>query len=139
MSRLANRIALLIRRRSTLYTAVAALLCGALFLWYVRRTSDGITPPAQVTDLDSFLLHMPSPEQGYELSVGGVSFIELVGPMPPMSSLPSGPPAYVFDGSEQLVDWTADEGDDPRFVSRWHVANRRALDIDEFSELLGKK
>jgi len=34
-------------------------------------------------------------------------------------ALPSGPPAYVFNGQQILVDWSHDTGDDSRFVKKW--------------------
>jgi hypothetical protein len=32
---------------------------------------------------------------------------------------PSGPPAYLFDGSGRLVDWTPDVGDGAAFRQTW--------------------
>jgi hypothetical protein len=35
-------------------------------------------------------------------------------------TLRSGPAQYVFDENGNLIDWTWDSGDDPRFVKKWY-------------------
>lgn len=114
---------------SVIVAAIA--LGGALFIRGVSR----LRPPEYVTDLDSFLLHMPRPERCYELSTDDARFIELVGSLNAYL-LPSGPPAYVFDESRQLVAWTTDQGDEPSFVSHWHSMRRRELSQEEMDALL---
>ncbi len=105
--------------------------------WTVFRSR--ATPPEQVSDLSSFLLHMPRPSAAFELIDGERRFIELFGePVAERSRLvlPSGPPAYVFDESLQLVDWTADQGDDSGYQDQWYGMTRRLLGEDEAESLL---
>ena len=115
---------------------MAILLGGALYVWHLRATHERLAPPEGAKELHAFLLQMPRPDRAYELRVGDARYVELVGPLPPTFTLPSGPPAYVFDESRQLVDWTADQGDDPGFTSRWHASGRRELTTIEMTELL---
>src|SRR5207302_9745591 len=42
-----------------------------------------------------------------------------VGSICVFAALPSGPPAYIFDGNGHLVEWTPDSGDDSQFQRRW--------------------
>jgi len=44
--------------------------------------------------------------------------------------LPSGSSAYVFAQSGQLVDWSADIGDDSKFDERWQA--QHSLQVGKF-------
>lgn len=63
--------------------------------------------------------------------------IQLV-PMP-KPVLPSGHPVYVFDRNGQLVDWTDDEFENPRFEDAWFEQTRAATNLKhDCNEVLEK-
>ena len=116
------------------------LILAAAMVWFVMDGWVGPrvdpSPPPEVHDIDSFLARMARPRSAYELESGESRFIEFLGPTPE-TGLPSGPPAYVFDESRRLVDWSPDTGEDPDFEQQWHVdTERRALSPEELRERL---
>jgi hypothetical protein len=119
--------------------AISLLLVLALLVVLSDlRAYDEVAPLARVTDARSLLLEMPRPEAVYELHLGDSRFTEFVGPLPSaFLALPSGPPAYVFDESDHLVDWSCDTGDAPEFTRQWHTnAERRRLGEAESRRLI---
>jgi hypothetical protein len=131
-----------VRRKTTrdlllLFGVVIALF--AVYAAYNARVGMRLEPPATVTDMRSFLKVMPEPGRVYVHSIEDVECMIFEGPIP--SSFlytPSGPPAYVFDSSGKLVDWTTDRGDDPRFQATWLLSprSRRELSDAEVQNLL---
>jgi hypothetical protein len=115
---------------------LAFLALAAGYLWYVAAAAKDAAPAPGVENIGSYLAIMPAPERAFQLVTGSSEFIEFHGPLQPKAALPSGPPAYVFDETGSLVDWTSDLGDDPRFRERWHTGTRRELDPQEFHELI---
>ena len=57
--------------------------------------------------LDRFTIHKQA--QTYTLGMGPML----------MWAMPEGPPAYVFDASGSLIEFTSDLGDDQAFVEEW--------------------
>jgi hypothetical protein len=74
-------------------------------------------PPADVRDLNSFLKWRTDAEPFRTTNVAGNE--HLVATAKPVGLMPSGPPAYVFDPWGNLVDWSADTGDDRQFGVKW--------------------
>ena len=102
-------------------TAILILLGLAAIGWFSLAAVEArrLRPPTSARTLPSFLSVMPRPER-FEIHVAGDRrYLLVVGRLPALLTLPSGPPVYVFDTSGKLLDWTADSGDDPRFVERW--------------------
>ena len=48
-----------------------------------------------------------------------------------MWTIPSGPPAYLFDGSGALVDYTLDVGDSTKFQKEYEVYSGKSISIDQ--------
>lgn len=47
-------------------------------------------------------------------------------------SLPSGPPAYIFNEPGTLVDWTGDFGEATRFLEKWtNLSEAKEVSIEE--------
>lgn len=107
--------------RWRLFTMIAAI-AGALVLLVLagftsieKRLRTRATPPAQVTTLANWMKWQATAEDFYL----GPSETHLTALGRSATLLPSGPSAYVFDASGQLVDWTADIGDDLTFGTKW--------------------
>ena len=58
---------------------------------------------------------------------------------PLMWTLPSGPPAYLFDEFGQLVDFTDDVGDSTEFQEDYKVFSGTEVDIETIEELFLKR
>ena len=76
-----------------------------------------VQPCAQT--LREHLAMMPVPVDFRHIDRGGLEYLAVHGPMPPIAALASGNPIYVFDRSGALVDWTPDAGDDEDFHRDW--------------------
>lgn len=94
---------------------------------YEVREMRRSTPPSDMKTLDAFFDWQPGPHSGIMRTKDGAEHLVIFGPLAGFA--PSGPPAYAFDRTGQLVDWTPDCGDSPRFEDRWHVAGAR-VEID---------
>ena len=90
-----------------------------------------VAPPEHVRTLRDFLAEMPAPAQAEIFDRGDKEYLRLTGPVDlwAMLAVKSGPPAYVFDGSAKLADWTADVGDDGAFNERWEGFKVRSIDM----------
>ena len=75
-----------------------------------------LLPPAELT-LDTFFDWLPATRWAAVKESGGAEYMILIGPT--SGFLRSGPSAYVFDKTGQLVDWETDVGDSVRFKRRW--------------------
>jgi hypothetical protein len=100
---------------------IGALLLAGLVTYLVvewrliRRTN----PPQGVTDIHTFMKWRPETQQFVILQTINGEYLMANGEM--RGTLPSGPSAYVFDRSGQLVDWSPDIGDAPAFDQRWQA------------------
>lgn len=115
------------------------VLSGVVFFWRLEIALGRMRPPEDVVDLDTFLEEMPAPSRGFVMRIAGEEYVELEGPMMSHHLMPSGPPAYVFDSSLRLVDWSSDIGDDPKFVSEWRNGYRRVLGPEELTLLVNRR
>lgn len=97
---------------------------------------DRSEPPPGVRTLDAFLTEMDRPEHAYELTLSGSTYTELIAGKP-LWTLASGPPAYVFDASGELVDHTLDDGDDHAYDLEWRRGSRRLMTPEQTERLLG--
>ncbi len=116
------------------HTAILMLLALAAIVWFSLAAVEArrLRPPTSARTLPSFLSVMPRPERFEIRDVGDRQYLLVVGRLPATVTLPSGPPEYVFDSSGNLLDWTADSGDDPRFVERRgsHSRGRRISEAE---------
>jgi len=119
---------------------VAALaLCLLVAAVYTeKKNADKLSPPVGVTNLVAFLEARPQPTKIRKFVQNGKVHVEVIGkPIISPLSLPSGPPAYVFDDTGALVDWTSDRGDTPRFVKKWgSFSNATFISVDEAKALV---
>lgn len=114
---------------------IGALIIGLLAAWIYEenRRADAVRLPEGGTDLITFLEARPEPSRIRKFVHNEKVHIEVLG-KPVMSplSVPSGPPAYVFDETGALVDWTGDRGDDSAFMRKWgSLSNATFISVDE--------
>lgn len=79
-----------------------------------------VRPPARVARLHT-------PEGTYYVAYGSLAGSWL--------AVPSGPPAYVFDGAGALVYYSSAIGDDSVFHKKWPAASQQNLTSDEVKAL----
>lgn len=70
-------------------------------------------------------------------TIAGIDYYELIGKIGnhDLLYLPSGPPAYIFDKNGNLIDYSLDTGDDPDFLSKWHVDQGKYITLEELDRL----
>jgi hypothetical protein len=107
--------ALLWRKPGWQALAIVFTLLTVLFA-YDAHERRKLIPPADLT-LDAFFDWQPSSRWAVIKPTGNGEYLILIGPT--SGFLPSGPSAYVFDKTGQLVDWETDVGDSVRFERRW--------------------
>lgn len=116
-----------------------ALLVGLLTAWIYSEVESfkAVRPPAGVTNLVRFLEARPELQTIRKFVHHGKTHLEVVGqPQPSLLSLPSGPPAYIFDDTGALVDWTRDLGDAPAFASKWSsLSNATSITVEQAKQL----
>lgn len=66
-------------------------------------------PPANVTDVVTFLEWQPSPMNILRVTAGTNTYWQAIGPSGRF--LASGPSAYSFDSTGTFIGWTPDNGD----------------------------
>ena len=102
-------------------TAVAAgLFAAQIWIETINERRGRINPPEGEVYLSDFLdsgrktheVRQFVYDQRNHTAVFGVARMFL-------TSLPSGPPVYVFDEHGLLIDWSRDIGDNPKFVEKW--------------------
>lgn len=91
---------------------------GVLFLVADIRNMKRVVPSGHAATLTEYLEWQPEATEFVDTTFGGKRHIIAYGP-DRASELASGLPAYVFDETGRLVDWSTDIGDDPEFDARW--------------------
>jgi hypothetical protein len=118
---------------------LAALLVGLFGVWIYseQKWVRAVCPPESATNLMVFLEARPHPQQILKFTYGGKTHIEVIGkPVTFFLSLPSGPPAYIFNENGVLVDWSRDVGDNPSFGNRWGgFSNAITISVEESKQL----
>lgn len=69
--------------------------------------------PGGITTLGRYIDLRGMPARHVAVSRSGGEYLIVYGPA--RSLVPSGPSAYIFDGTGAMVEWSADVGDDPKF------------------------
>jgi hypothetical protein len=92
-----------------------------------------VTLPSNVITLGQFATRMPTPVKVIAFERNGASYIELIGrPRPSFPTVPSGPPAYIFDSTGHISYWTGDIGDSPAYWKDWqNRSNSREVSMQE--------
>ena len=121
--------------------AIIATLLVCLFSVWVyseKKSASEVRPPEGATNLVAFLEERPRPVQIRRFVHDGKTHIEVVGePATSLLSLPSGPPAYIFDERGALVDWCRDLGDQSSFVKKWgSFSNATPINAEEAKQLV---
>ena len=78
-----------------------------------------LVPPSNVVTLAEFSATMPPPQKVIAFEKNGSAYVEIVGPLPGFPTVPSGPPAYIFDSSGRIAYWTGDTGDSTEYWDNW--------------------
>lgn len=103
----------------------SAFFC-LLILWIQieKWNAKFVNPPSDCVDISTFL------ESGIKISdvrkfmLNGNAYVLVLGvPHVSLVSLPSGPPAYIFNEHDMLVDWCRDIGDNSSFINKWGSTN----------------
>ncbi len=92
-----------------------------------------ITPSEKERDLLAFLESRTDLKKIRHFNFQEKEYLEIRSGRPfSLLSLPSGPPAYIFDRQGKLVEWSKDIGDDSKFQRRWNVpTNAPSLTVEE--------
>jgi len=119
---------------------VAVLLLCLLGAWIYseKKGAQAVRPPAGGTNLVAFLEARPQPNQIRSFVHNEKVHVEVIG-KPTISplSVPSGSPAYIFDETGALVDWSRDLGDNPSFVRKWGgFSNATPISAEEAKQLV---
>jgi hypothetical protein len=128
--------------RLPLLTVILILGCfigvPAVFFYGKWRLVKEVTPPKNGKSLEAFLETRPRVMEIRQLKVRGENFFLILGNYSTfVFDTSSGPPAYIFNNSGTLVDWTADSGDDPAFEKRWDIfSNRETISAQEALRLV---
>ena len=99
-------------------------------------------PGTRGQSIDGFLQSKRTTQKMERLEKENQQYIFVTGRMTPLwfVTIPSGPPCYVFDANGQLIDWTVDVGDDPRFQEKWPSSLRRGnISIEDARKLFHRK
>jgi hypothetical protein len=96
--------------------AATAFIALTVFFAYDAHERRKLIPPADLT-LATFFDWQAVTRRAAVKELGGTEHMIPLGPLG--RRLASGPPAFVFDKSGKLVDWSTDSGDDAEFEKRW--------------------
>src|SRR5262249_204510 len=72
-----------------------------------------------VATFDDYVVQMGGPEGLRFVNLVGGKYLVATGRTRNLITVPSGPSEYVFDHHGELIDWSADVGDDDRFAGAW--------------------
>jgi hypothetical protein len=103
-------------RRLVIHALIVLALFAAWVGW-LGRWHTGITPRGPM--LADLLVALPEPADAETFTCAGEPYLVVYGDMDMLPRFPSGPPAYVFDGTGRLVTWTADIGDHDGFMGEY--------------------
>ena len=118
---------------------VGLLVCLlAAWIYTEKKGAKAVRPPAGVTNLIAFLEARPQSAEIRKFVHNEKVHLEVIGePFQSALSVPSGPPAYIFNESGALVDWCRDLGDQPSFVAKWGgFSNATPISVEEAKQLV---
>jgi len=88
--------------------------------------------PSDLANLTEFSARMPKPEKVIAFEKNGSSYVEVIGSPPGFPTVPSGPPAYIFDSAGHISYWTVDVGDSSEYWENWqNRSNSREVSMRE--------
>jgi len=117
-------------RRIAIYALIVLALFGA-WLGLIGREYDALEPRGPM--LADLLVTLPDPSEVEAFNCRGEAYVVVYGRNELSFRIPSGPPAYMFDGTGRLVSWTPDTGEeDPNWKGGCvPKSDRRYLGQDE--------
>src|SRR5678815_1774615 len=102
------------------FATLALVLMLTLVNVASRRELRRLSPPQEVSQFSEFSKVMSPPASLRLTAVDAQAYLLWTGKVAEGWRLPSGPPAYVFDKTGRLVEWRADNRDDPSFYGKWY-------------------
>ena len=89
--------------------------------YYGAKRHRYMYPSSENVELDDFINSNKQICCIQNIVVNGKTYTLVIGhtPVASLLRLPSGPPAYIFDERNVLVDWCKDTGDNHVFVEKW--------------------
>ena len=110
---------------------IATVVGAGLALDFYQRNR--VALPSDVLTLADFATRMPPPEKVISFERNGATYFELIGRRrPSFPTVPSGPPAYVFDSTGHISYWTTDIGDSPPYWENWqNRSNSKQISLRE--------
>lgn len=91
-------------------------------------------PEGKFTNVREYLAHGRLPARVTKVQRDGNTFFIAYSPMDYRLAVPSGPAAYVFDQTGQMVDWSRDTGENPSFATRWFRSQDKSS-IEELKQI----
>jgi len=126
------------KRFSILANVLVVLFFGGAFCaWVVSevRWADVNYPVGRFGNVRENIAYGRLPGHVKRVKRAGETYHIAHSPMDTRYALPSGPAAYVFDQDGQLVDWSHDVDDDPRFRTTWAPRSGEDSTIEELRKL----
>ena len=121
------------RPRHLIFTVliIVTVVGSGLALDFYQRNK--VALPSNVLTLADFATRMPRPEKVIAFERNGASYFELIGRRrPSFPTVPSGPPAYIFDSTGHIRYWTTDTGDSREYWEDWqNRSNTRQISLQE--------
>ncbi len=109
-------------------------LIGSWF--YSERSYARRVRPDGISDLRGFLARHSEVDRAFKIQRGENQYFVATLRVSSGMALPSGPPAYVFDATGRLVDWSADTGEDPRYLTAWPPDQMHQIDLGELKRIV---
>jgi hypothetical protein len=125
-------------RKTKIEVAVCTLLFGAAGIAWLSsqlRWARINSPAGKFDSSGEYLAAGRLPNRVATLTNDGTNYFIAYSPMDYRLAFPSGPAAYVFDGSGRMVSWSRDSGDDVTFQRDWPLTQQRKASIDDLREL----
>jgi hypothetical protein len=124
-------------RKSSIMTLLVLALMAGFFVALPIFQKLKLALPSHVDTLAEFSAEMPKPEKVIVFEKNGSSYVEVIGVRPGFPSVPSGPPAYIFDSTGHISYWTVDVGDTSEYWENWqNRANSREVSIQDALEFV---
>ena len=83
-------------------------------------------PDGRFSNVREYIARGRPPSRVTKVEKEGKTFFIAYSPMNTWLAVPSGPAAYVFDATGQMVEWSADTGDDPDFQKKWPLPQEKS-------------
>ena len=129
------------KRDSLITIAICVLAAGAGFVWLRSEANYARSiEPAGIRNVAEHFQRFGAPQLIYRIEREGATYYCLSG-FPdgkvPVLALPSAPPAYLYNGRGEFLDWCSDPGDRcPGWWDKWQGRNPR-VELETFRNEFG--